>query len=115
MYQRSSNMHNRHGAALIIALVLLTFLGIVAGMVLPQIVRVRQESKTDLLRAQAQQLLDDALRRAEEKREAIPEFSGETLTLGPDQQPFAGTFQITTRLEDDTCVGEVEFCDENYN
>jgi len=113
MKKRSQNIQARRGAALIIAIVLLAVLGIVAGMTLPQIIRDRQESRMDLLRAQSRLLLDDALRSAETKREADPEFFGETLTLTPDQQPFAGTFQVTTLYENDAFVGIVEYYDKN--
>jgi len=99
----------RRGAALIVALVLIAFLGIVAGTLLPQILRDRQESRQDLLRVQSQQLLEDALHRAEEKRKSEPAFSGETLTLGPDRQPYPGTFQISIRLDDDSFVAHVEY------
>ena len=113
MHTQPSHTHQRRGAALIIAVVLLAILGIVAGIVVPQIVRDRQNARLDLLRTQAQQLLDDALRNAEGKRESNPEFAGETLTLGPDVQPFPGTFRITTRLENDAFSAEVEYHDEN--
>ena len=103
---------NRRGAALIAALVLLTVLGIVAGMVLPQLLRDRQEARLELIRVQSRQLLDDALCNATAKRQADSEFSGETLTLGPDTQPFPGTFQVATRLENDIFAGEVEYRDQ---
>ena len=107
-----NNTVARRGAALIIAIVLLSILGIVAGIMLPQILRARQESQLDLLRIQARQLLDDALRNAGVKRAEDPDFSGETLTFGPDCQPFFGTFQVIIWLEDDVFVAEVEFHDE---
>ena len=115
MYQ---NTEPRRGAALIVAIALLAVLGIVAGLTLPQIIRDRHEARTDLLRTQSRQLLDDALRIAEAKRamsiqQGNPEFSGETLTLTSDLHPFAGTFQITTRYENDAFVGEVEYRDKN--
>ena len=100
---------NRCGAALIIVIVLLACLAIVAGAVLPQILRERHESRQDLIRVQSRQLLDDALRNAEAKRSADPEFAGEMLTLGKDQQPFPGTFQVTTKFVNDTFAGEVEY------
>ena len=103
---------NRRGAVLIVALVLLAVLGIVAGVALPQILRDRQENRKALVRIQSQQLLDDALRNAEAKRRSDSAFSGETLTLGPEHQPFPGTFQVTTRLEDDAFTGEVEYRNE---
>ena len=113
MKRISQNPQPRRGAALIVAIALLAVLGIVAGMTLPQIIRDQHEARTDLLRVQSRQLLDDALRIAEAKREADSEFSGETLTLTPDQHSLAGTFQITTRYENDTFVGEVEYRDEH--
>ena len=109
MSQTSPNIQNRRGAALLIVIVLLALLAIVAGTVLPQMLRDRQESRKDLLRTQSRQLLDDALRNAEVKRKADPAFSGETLTFGPDSQPFPGTFQVTTRIEDDVFAAEVEY------
>jgi len=102
---------NRRGAALIIVLVLMACLAIVAGVALPQMFRDQQESRMELIRTQSRQLLDDALRNAEAKRNVDSEFSGEALTLGPDSQPFSGTFQVTTRLENDAFVGEVEYRD----
>jgi Tfp pilus assembly protein PilX len=107
-----NNFPNRRGAVLIVALVLLTVLGIVAGTMLPQILRDRQESRRDLLRTQARQLLDDALRGAEAKRKSDSAFSGETLTLGRDIQPFSGTFRVTTRLENNAFIAEVEYRDK---
>ena len=106
-------MPNRRGAALLVAIVLLTLLAIVAGTMLPQMLRNQQENRLDLLRTQSRQLLDDTLRNAESKRQAEPEFSGETLVLGPDRQPFPGTFQITTRYEENTFAAEVEYRTEN--
>ena len=103
---------NRRGATLIITLVLLACLAIVAGVVLPQILRDRQESRMELVRTQSRQLLDDALRNAEVKRNIDPEFSGETFVLGPDSQPFPGTFQVTTRFENDAFIAEVEYRSE---
>ena len=102
---------NRRGAALIIALVLMACLAIVAGVVLPQMFRDQQESRKELIRTQSRQLLDDALRNAEAKRSIDSEFSGEALTLGPDSQPFSGTFQVTTRFANDAFAGEVEYRD----
>ena len=102
---------NRRGAALIIVLVLMACLAIVAGVALPQMFRDQQESRMELIRTQSRQLLDDALRIAEAKRSVDSEFSGEVLTLGPDSQPFSGTFQVTTRLENDAFAGEVEYRD----
>ena len=100
---------NRLGAALIIVIVLLACLAIVAGAVLPQILRERHESRQDLIRVQSRQLLDDALRNAEMKRSADPEFAGEMRTLGKDQQPFPGVFQVTTKFVNDAFAGEVEY------
>jgi len=101
-------MQDRRGAALIIALVLLAFLGIIAGTVLPRIYQDRQESRKELLRIQSRQLLDDAFRNAEVKRQADSDFSGETFSLGTDQQPFAYTFLVTTRCQDDNVSATVE-------
>ena len=111
--EKTTNMRPRRGAALIVAIALLAVLGIIAGMTLPQIYRDRQEARQELLRIQSQQLLDDALRIAEAKREVDAEFSGETLTLTSDQQPFPGTFRVTTRYANDAFGGEVEYRDEN--
>jgi len=102
----------RRGAALIITLVLLACLAIVASVVLPQILRDRQETRMELVRTQSQQLLDDALRIAEAKRQSDPDFSGTTLVLRPDQQPFGGTFHVTTTLLNDTFAAEVEYRNE---
>ena len=113
MYKKQENSPKRCGAALMIVIVLLAFLGIISGMALPQILRDRQESQRDLVQVQSRQLSDDAIRSAEAKREADPEFSGETLTLGPDSQPYLGTFQVTSRLDDNAFVAEVEYRDEN--
>jgi len=111
MHKPPPNIFHRRGAALIVALVLLTVFGLIAGMVLPQIVRSRQAMRMDLVRIQSRQLLDDALRRAEVQRESDPEFSGETLTLGREAQPFPGTFQVTTRLVENSFAGEVVYRD----
>jgi len=113
MHTQPTHTYQRRGAALIIAIVLLAVLGIVAGIVVPQIVRDRQKTRLDLLRTQTRQLLDDALRHAERKREGDSEFTGETWTLGPDVQPFSGSFRITTRFENDAFVAEVEYRDED--
>jgi type II secretory pathway component PulJ len=108
MYCKNEPSHRR-GAALMIALVLLACLTIVAGTMLPQILRSRHESRQELLREQSRQLLEDALRIAEAKRQGDPDFSGMVWTLGPDEQPFPGTFLVTTRLEGNTFAVEVEF------
>jgi len=104
-----NTLPTRRGAALIIVIVLLACLAIVAGAVLPQILRERQESRQDLIRVQSRQLLEDALRHAETKRSADPEFTGETLLLDPDQQPFPGTFQVTTEFVDESFAAAVEY------
>jgi len=109
MHKKFQYTPNRRGAALLVAIVLLTLLAIVAGAMLPQMIRNRQENRLDLLRTQSRQLLDDALHHAEAKRHAEPEFSGETFTLGPDKQPFPGTFQVTTRYEEDSFAAKVEY------
>jgi len=106
---RKSQPQNRRGAALIIVVVLLACLAVVASTVLPQMLRDRHENRLELVRTQSRQLLNDALRNAEVKRNADPEFTGATLTLGPDSQPFPGTFQVTTRLENDTFDAEIEY------
>ena len=112
MDTKSQNTLERRGAALIIAIVLLAVLGIVAGTVLPQLLRDRRELRWELVREQSVRLHDDALRNAEAKRKADPAFSGETFALGSEHQPFAGTFQITTRFENDLFTAEVEYADE---
>jgi len=103
------NQLPRNGAALIIALVLLAVIATVSSMVLMQILRDRQEARTDLIRRQVGLLSDDALRSAKLQREDNPEFFGETITLGPDQQPFGGTFRVTTQYKDDHFTAEVEY------
>jgi len=107
-----NNPKNRRGAALIIAMVLLACLAIVAGVVLPQMLRDRQETRLELVRVQSRQLLDDALRSAEAKRNSDPNFAGAILSLGPDQQPFDGTFLVTTKYQDDRFNAEVEYRNE---
>jgi len=102
----------RYGAALIIVLVLLAVIAVIASTALTQILRNRQETQKDLIRRQADLLIEDALRNAEVRREADSVFSGETITLGPEQQPFTGTFRVTTRYQDDRFVAEIEY-DEN--
>jgi len=97
------------GAALIIVIVLLACLAIVAGAVLPQMLRDRLEARQDLIRTQSRQLLDDALRNAEAKRSADPEFAGETLVLDSESQPFPGLFQVTTKFAHDAFIGDVEY------
>jgi type II secretory pathway component PulJ len=109
MTNRYKTSLTRRGAALMIALVLLAVVGAVAGTVCSQIVRNRQEVRLDLLRAQTRQLLNDALRNAEAKRKIDSAFSGETQTLASDCQPFPGTFQITTRFENEIFAAEVEY------
>jgi len=111
MYRNRQNS-SRRGAALIITLVLLACLAMVAGTVLPQILRDRQESQMALVRTQSHQLLDDALRNAEAKRHNEPEFAGATFTLGPDSQPFPGTFQVATQVENDAFIAKVEYRNE---
>ena len=101
----------RRGAALIIALVLLVVIVAVASVTLPQILRDRQELRLELVRGQAQWLLDDALRHADAKRRIDSEFSGETMTLGPDHQPFDGIFLVTTQYKDERFHAEVEYRD----
>ena len=107
------NPQNRRGAALIIVIGLLACLAIVSGAVLPQILRDRYETRQELVRIQSRQLLGDALRYAEAKRIADPDFAGATLTLGPDSQPFPGTFQVTTKFVDEAFIAEVEYLDEH--
>ncbi|MCL2710754.1 MAG: hypothetical protein FWE95_07725 [Planctomycetaceae bacterium] len=97
------------GAALIIVIVLLACLALVAGAVLPQILRERHESRQDLIRVQSRQLLDDALHNAEAKRRADPEFSGVTFVLDSENQPFSGVFQVTTTFVNEAFTGKVEY------
>jgi len=105
----SRNHPPRRGAALIIALVLLVVIGAVTSVTLPQILRDRQAARMELVRGQAQWLLDDALRLAEAKRLFDSEFSGETMTLGPGNQPFDGVFLVTTKYKDGRFHAEVEY------
>ena len=104
--------HLRRGAALIITLVLLAFIATIAMAALTQMLRERQVIRLDLARQQADLLICDALRQSEVLRQADPEFSGETITLGPEQQPFGGTFRVTTRYQEDRFVAEAEYRDE---
>ena len=99
----------RSGAALIIVLVLLACLTMVAGAVLPQMLRDRYVARQELVRIQSRQLLDDALGNAKAKRQANPEFAGTEFSLGPDQQPFSGTFYVTTKFENDVFTATVEY------
>ena len=110
----NKNNRNRSGAALIIALVLLAVIGVIASTVLAQMLRDRQETRLDLICRQADLLLDDALRIAERQREADSEFTGKTITIGSDQQPFPGTFRITTQYQSeiDRFAVEVEYSNE---
>ena len=101
---------NRRGAALIIALVLLVFIGAIASAALPQILRDRQEVRMEWVRQQAQLLLGDALLSAETQRQSDPDFSGETFSLGPDYQSFGGTFHVTTKYQEDQFTATVEYC-----
>ena len=105
----SRNDPNRRGAALIIVLVLLAFIGVIASLTLPQILRDRQTVRMELVRQQVQYLLDDAFRRAEAQRQSDSEFSGGTFVLGSDHQPFDGTFQVATNYQDDRLNVEVEY------
>jgi len=106
----------RRGAALLIALVLLAFIGAIASITLPQLLRDRQDIRMELVRQQTQWLLDDALRRAEAKRRSDSEFSGDTVSLGSGSlgsghQPFEGSFQVTTTYNNDRFHAEVEYSD----
>lgn len=109
----SYNPQSRRGAALLVVIVLLACLAMVAGTVLPQILRERYETRMELVRVQSRQLHDDSLYAAEAKRIVDPGFSGGTLTLGPDIQPFPGTFQVTTEFVDDVFTADVEYRDKN--
>ena len=100
---------NRCGAALIIVIALLACLAIVAGAVLPQILRERYETRLELIRVQSRQLLGDSLRSAEARRKAEVEFSGAEFSLGPDLQPFDGTFYVSTKFVNDAFTAEVEY------
>ena len=92
-----------------VTLVLLTFIGIVASAALPQMLRDRQEARMGLVREQAERLLDDMLRKAEAQRKTDSDFSGETIILGPDRQPFPDTFHVTTKYQGDGFTAEVEY------
>ena len=107
----SRNDPKRRGAALLITLVLLAFIGTVVAVTLPQILRDRQEVRKGLIRQQALYLLDDAFRSAGMQRQSDSEFSGETFTLGLDHQPFGGEFQVTTKYQDDHFAVEIEYHD----
>ena len=103
---------HRRGAALVIALVLLAIIAVIASTALTQIIRNRQETQRNLVRQQADLLLHDALRNAKVQREADSEFSGETITLGPEQQPFGGTYRVTTQYQNDRFTADVEYRNE---
>jgi type II secretory pathway component PulJ len=96
-----------------IALVLLAVIAAVSSLVLVQILRDRQEARVELIRRQVNLLSEDALRHAEAQREVNPDFSGETVTFGPDQQPFGGTFKAATQYKDGHFVADVEYSGEN--
>lgn len=103
----------RRGAVLMIVLVLLAFIGIITSTLVPQMLHDRQDARMELVRRQARQLSSDAIRNAETQRRSNSGFSGETLTLGPNEQPFPGTFRLTTKYENDRFNAEVEYRDEN--
>ena len=105
----SKNSSNRRGAALMVALVLIAFIGVVASTTLARILRDRQEVRMDLVRQQARRLLDDAIRSAETQRTSDSEFSGETLVLGADRQPVVGTFQVITKYQGGRFNAEVKY------
>ena len=110
---KHTSSENRSGAALIIVLVLLACLAVVAGAVLPQMLRDRHVARQELIRVQTRQLFDDALRNAEAKRNTDPEFAGTEFSLGPDQQPFSGTFYVMTKFENGAFTAEVEYRDKD--
>jgi hypothetical protein len=68
--------------------------------------RDRREAHRDLIRQQAELLMNDA------RHSAAGNSAEDTVTLGPEQQPFNGTFRITTQRQDSDTAIEVEYSDE---
>lgn len=89
----------RRGAALIISLVLLALLGAFSTTILKGMLLDRRVSKTELLKIQAETLLDDSLDRARLRREIDPAFTGETIVLASPALQDGGVFHGTTRFD----------------
>jgi hypothetical protein len=85
--------HRQRGAALLICLVLLVFLGTLSGTEFKTVLADRREARTELIRQQVRMLQQDGLRRAELRRQIEPEFSGETIEL---KGKSGGVFRLKT-------------------
>lgn len=91
----------RRAAAMILCLVLIVFLTALSGIVIKTVLDDRRESRTEMLRQQARLLLQDGLHRAEMRRKAEPEFSGETLEIPSESSTNTGTYILTSVYDGD--------------
>lgn len=105
----------RQGAAMIVCLVLLVFLGTLSGVVIKTVLDDRREARTELIRQQIQILLTDGQDRANRQRRLVADFSGETLEFQAKKTNPPGVFRIKSVFNDErkTFDLEVAFLDEN--
>ena len=95
--KNNSRKSNRRGAALIIALVLLLLVGTISASLIRGFYTDRCERDRAQIRAQAEMLRFDFAKRAEFRRAASPDFTGETAVFS-EIAMFDGTFHLTSNL-----------------
>jgi Tfp pilus assembly protein PilX len=98
--------NRQRGAALIICLVLLVFLGTLSSVVIKTVLDDRREARTELFRQQVRILQQDGLRRAEIRRQTEPDFAGETIELKAADNP--GVFRLKSIYNEETKTFGVE-------
>ena len=106
---------NRHGAALITALVLLLLVGAISTSLIRGFYTDRLQRDQSLVRTQAEMLKRDFAERAKIQLAASPDFTGETLTMAGLSSEFDGTFQLTSSVIETPDGAEPVVVVEYYN
>ncbi|GHT40216.1 hypothetical protein FACS189443_0240 [Planctomycetales bacterium] len=104
--------NKQRGAALLICLVLIVFLGTLSGIVIKTVLDDRREARTELIQQQARILQRDGLRRAEVRQQTEPDFSGETIELNAATNS-PGLFRLTTVYNGETKTFGIEVVFQN--
>jgi len=101
LYLSNHHLPKRNAAALVIALVLLLFVSALSAVIMRQLYNGRLETQRQLLYAETDLLIRDMQDRAKQRHASDDSFTGETITLESLSPHLDGTFQLTSRIENE--------------